>query len=150
MTANKHDWIDYSHEVKPLANPLLRLTLIGFSFIFLSLGVIGIFLPVLPTTPFVLLAAICYARSSVKFYNWLMNHRWFGPHLRQWVETRSLTLRTKVVALSMLCLTLVPSIIWLVPIRAVQIALAVIGLSVALYIATRNTSRSPSKRDESA
>ncbi|MCJ7768908.1 MAG: YbaN family protein [Dehalococcoidales bacterium] len=50
--------------------------------LFVGLGVIGIFLPVLPATPFLLLAAACYARSSKRFYCWLLNNRWFGVHIK--------------------------------------------------------------------
>jgi len=64
----------------------------------LVLGLIGVVLPGLPTTPFILLAAACYARASPRLHGWLLNHRWMGPMLRDWERDRSLTRRTKTVA----------------------------------------------------
>jgi hypothetical protein len=64
----------------------------------LVLGLIGVVLPGLPTTPFILLAAACYARASPRLHAWLLNHRWMGPMLRDWERDRSLTRRTKTVA----------------------------------------------------
>ncbi len=67
-----------------------------------ALGVAGIFLPLLPTTPFLLLAAACFVRSSERLYRWLLEHRWLGPYLRNYREHRALPLRAKVVTLLLL------------------------------------------------
>ncbi|MDO5059604.1 MAG: YbaN family protein, partial [Neisseria sp.] len=63
-----------------MARPIFWL----FGAIAFSLGVIGIFLPVLPTTPFILLAAACWAKASPRFHQWLLNHRYFGPMVADW------------------------------------------------------------------
>ena len=68
------------------------------------LGVLGIFLPLLPTTPFLLLAAICYARSSERFYQWLMTNRYCGAYLRNYREGRGILLKHKIMALLLLWL----------------------------------------------
>jgi uncharacterized protein len=65
----------------------------------LALGLIGVVLPGLPTTPFVLLAAACYAKASPRLHGWLLNHRFLGPMVRDWEQHRSLTRRTKTVAI---------------------------------------------------
>jgi uncharacterized membrane protein YbaN (DUF454 family) len=65
----------------------------------LVLGLIGVVLPGLPTTPFVLLAAACYAKASPRLYGWLLNHRFLGPMVRDWEQHRSLTRRSKTVAI---------------------------------------------------
>jgi len=65
----------------------------------LALGLIGVVLPGLPTTPFVLLAAACYAKASPRLHAWLLNHRFLGPMVRDWEQHRSLTRRTKTVAI---------------------------------------------------
>ena len=67
-----------------------------------GLGIAGAFVPLLPTTPFLLLAAACFARSSVRHYEWLMNHRWLGAHVRNYREHKATTKRVKVVTLVML------------------------------------------------
>ena len=65
----------------------------------LALGLIGVVLPGLPTTPFVLLAAACYAKASPRLHGWLIHHRLLGPMVRDWEQHRSLTRRTKTVAI---------------------------------------------------
>ena len=67
-----------------------------------GLGVLGIFVPLLPTTPFLLLAAACFVRSSPRLYHWLIHHRWFGKYIRYYREYRAIPLRAKVVALALL------------------------------------------------
>lgn len=69
-------------------------------------GFIGVFLPVLPTTPFVLLAAPCFARGSPRFYFWLCSHRLFGPLLRDWQQHRSIPLRAKCLAIGMMWISM--------------------------------------------
>jgi len=65
----------------------------------LVLGLIGVVLPGLPTTPFVLLAAACYAKASPRLHGWLLNHRFMGPMVRDWEQHRSLTRRNKTIAI---------------------------------------------------
>jgi uncharacterized membrane protein YbaN (DUF454 family) len=77
-----------------------------------TLGVLGMFLPVLPTTPFLLLAAICYARSSERFYHWLMTNRWCGEYIRNYREGRGIPLKQKVLTIMLLWLT-IGSTAWL-------------------------------------
>ena len=69
---------------------LVRTLLVTAGVAALLLGLIGIFVPVLPTTPFVLLAAACFARSSERFHDWLLAHRIAGPIIRAWEEHRSM------------------------------------------------------------
>jgi uncharacterized protein len=107
----------------------------------LLLGVIGIVLPGLPTTPFILLAAACYARASPRLHQWLLNHRWLGPMLRDWERDRSLTRRTKTVAvLSML--VMVSLSIWSfrgnLTVQLALLAAGAVGAWVVLRIPTRN------------
>ena len=70
------------------------------------LGMLGLFLPVLPTTPFLLLAAACYARSSKKFYHWLMTNRWCGDYIRNYREGRGIPLKQKTLTILLLWLTI--------------------------------------------
>jgi uncharacterized membrane protein YbaN (DUF454 family) len=85
----------------------------------LGLGILGIFLPILPTTPFLLLSATCYFHGSERMYTWLMNHPRFGPYIRSFREDKSIPLRVKIVSVAMVWITLlycavfVTDVIWL-------------------------------------
>ncbi len=106
----------------------------------LLLGLIGVALPGLPTTPFVLLAAACYAKASPRLHAWLLNHRLTGPLLRDWEAHRSLTRRTKTIAVVSM-LVMVSFSIWSFRHRwiaqAVLVLLGAIGAWVVLRIPTR-------------
>ncbi len=108
----------------------------------LVLGVIGIVLPGLPTTPFILLAAACYAKASPRLHAWLLNHRWFGPMLRDWESDRSLTRRTKTVAVVSM-LVMVGFSVWTFHGRtAVQLVLLVTG-AIGAFVVLRIPTRKP-------
>jgi uncharacterized membrane protein YbaN (DUF454 family) len=99
-----------------------------------ALGVLGIFLPLLPTTPFLLLAAACYARGSQRFYDWLLANRTFGPLILEWRRHRSIPYRTKLTAIAMMSLTLGISIVFFVPIFWVQVLLTLFGIGMAIWM----------------
>lgn len=106
----------------------------------LVLGLIGVVVPGLPTTPFVLLAAACYAKASPRLHAALLNHRLTGPMLRDWESDRSLTRRSKLIAVGSM-LVMVSFSIWSFRHRwiaqAVLVALGAIGAWVVLRIPTR-------------
>ncbi len=129
-------------ESKPLSR--MAKALYGFAgAVSLLLGVIGIFLPGLPTTPFVLLAAACFAKASPRVHQWMLEHRLLGPMLRNWHAHRSLTRRTKSIAIISMVLMLSVSIwgfsghLW---IQLVLLALGAIGAAMLLRIPTRTDS----------
>jgi len=74
----------------------------GISFV---LGILGIFLPVLPTTPFIILTAACWGRASPRFHRWLHQHRFFGPMVQNWEQRRAVPRRAKYLAWSMMTLS---------------------------------------------
>ena len=84
----------------------IRVLLIVLGTICVGLGVIALFLPVLPTTPFLLLAAICYARSSERFYHWLVSNRWCGEFIKNYREGRGIPLKLKVFTILLLWITI--------------------------------------------
>ena len=83
-----------------------RIALIACGTLSVALGVLGVFLPLLPTTPFLLLAAACYARSSERWYDWLLGNRWCGPYIRNYREGKGISLRRTAVAIALLWLTI--------------------------------------------
>ena len=74
----------------------------ALGFIFIALASLGVFLPVLPTTPFLIVAAACFAKSSEKWHQWLLNNRTFGPSIRNWEEHRCMSRKSKTLALSVM------------------------------------------------
>ena len=84
----------------------MKIILATLGTIALALGIIGIFLPVLPTTPFLLLSAALYVRSSQRLYDWLMSHRHLGPYIRNFRENKAIPLRVKIVSVSLVWATL--------------------------------------------
>lgn len=111
----------------------IRRVLIVAGFLFVGLGILGIFLPVLPTTPFLLLAAACFARSSQKFYNWLLNNRWFGRYIRNYREGRGIPLRVKIITISLLWVTILISA-YFVSIIYVRIFLILVAIGVTIHV----------------
>lgn len=84
---------------------VVRAVFLVAGFVFVGLGLIGVFLPVLPTTPFMILAASCFAKSSRRFHLWLMNHPVFGKLLRDWEERRAIPRYAKYLAWTMMGLS---------------------------------------------
>lgn len=116
-----------------------RPLLVAFGTLFVGLGIVGIFVPVLPTTPFLLLAAACYARSSPRFYHWLLNNRWFGNYIRNYRQRRGIPLRVKLLTISLLWLTIVISAIFAVQSLVVRIVLVLIAIGVSIHVLSLKT-----------
>jgi len=87
-----------------------KYVLIFLGIMFVILGVIGAILPILPTTPFLLLALACFANSSPRFHAILLNNRWFGRDLQQWEENRSIARTSKIKAMILIVVTFAVSI----------------------------------------
>jgi uncharacterized membrane protein YbaN (DUF454 family) len=115
-------------------SPLVRGLLLAAGVACVALGVVGIFLPLLPTTPFMLLAAACFARSSRRFHGWLLANRTFGPLILEWEKHRSLPRRTKLTAIVLMSLTLAVSIVFFVERLWLQALLAAFGVLLAAWM----------------
>ena len=100
----------------------------------LALAVAGVVLPVLPTTPLVLLAAACFARSYRPFHEWLIAHRLFGPMVREWHEHRSIPVRVKLTAISMMVLGLGASIVFFIEAPWLKALLAAFGIGLGAWM----------------
>ncbi len=105
--------------------------------IFLALGVVGIVLPILPTTPFLLLAAACYYKGSERMHRWMLNNRWFGGYIRNYKEGRGMSLRAKVFTLSLLWVVIGYSALFIVNLILVQMILLIIAVGVSIHVIRR-------------
>ena len=119
-----------------------RYLLIGLGSIFLGLGVLGVFLPVLPTTPFVLLAGACYARSSERLHQKLLSNRVLGPSLRDWDENKSIGRPAKITAIVMIVASF-SFTIYVMENLVVRIGLAALGVGLVVFLLMVRTSRPP-------
>ncbi len=106
------------------------------------LGTLGIFLPVLPTTPFLLLAAACFARSSPKFYQWLVSHPKLGRYILHYLNGKGIPKRAKWVAIIMIWTTITTSALFFVQLVWLKVMLFVIAACVTLYLIRQPTLRS--------
>lgn len=115
-------------------SPLLRALLFMAGALFLVLGIVGIVLPGLPTTPFVLLSAACFLRASSRAHRWLLQHPGFGPILRTWETQRAISRRTRNIALVSMLLTGSFSIVFLAgkPVLQAVVALAILTGSIVV------------------
>ncbi len=102
--------------------------------VFLIIGGVGIVLPLLPTTPFLLLATVCYARSSERWYNWLLHNRWFGSYVRNWREGKGIPMRTKILSVVFLTITIGYSAAFVVPSVIGKVVLIIIAICVSVHI----------------
>ncbi len=103
-----------------------------------ALGILGIFLPVLPTTPFLLLAATCFARSSERFYLWLVNHRRLGPWIRDYLEGNGIPLKGKLYAIGLMWLSIAVSS-YVVPLLWARAFMLTSAILVTIYILRQKT-----------
>lgn len=108
----------------------------------LGLGIVGVVLPGLPTTPFVLLAAACYARASPRLHRWLREHRFFGPMVRDWEAHRSLSKRTKRIAQASM-LVMVSLSAWGLRDRPALLAVVLIAAAIGVWVVARIPTREP-------
>lgn len=108
----------------------------------LVLGIIGAFLPIVPTTPFLLLAAYCYSKSSIRLHRWILNHKYLGPPLNDWERSGVIGLKAKLLATLMISLV----VILRLPYLEVALAIKVIAITtlggVLIFIWTRPSSNS--------
>jgi len=100
----------------------------------LVLGIVGIIVPVLPTTPFLLLAAICYLRGSQRLYNALLGNRFVGSYISNYLEGRGMSLKMKIWTLSMLWIAIVCSALLATDSLIIRIILAVVLVGVTIHI----------------
>lgn len=104
-----------------------------------ALGIIGIFLPIMPTTPFLLLAAALYCRNSDKMYAWLLNHRFLGSYIRNFREHKAIPMRIKIMATSLMAVMILYCIFFVVDPLWLKIVLGAVMLGVGYHILSYRT-----------
>jgi uncharacterized membrane protein YbaN (DUF454 family) len=124
---------------RKITSNLNRWVLIIIGSTFTGLGILGIFLPLLPTTPFLLLAAACYIRSSERFYNWLMNNKWLGNYIKNYLEGKGVSLKAKVFSISFLWITIGYSAVFAVNIFSIRVILILIAIGVTIHLLSIRT-----------
>lgn len=102
--------------------------------LFLGIGCIGIILPVLPTTPFLLLAAACYVRGSERLHHWMMNNRIFGELIKNYMKRKGLEIRQKAFTIAFLWLTITFTIYYLVDHVLLRAVLLLIAIAVSIHL----------------
>lgn len=122
----------YAGQMKTRA--MARYSLMGCGWLALGLGAAGVFLPVLPTAPFVILAAACFLRSSERLHSWIVDHPVFGVHVRDYLAGKGLQRRSKIMALATLWASVSFSAALFVPWIFVDVAIIIIAAWVTAYI----------------
>lgn len=105
----------------------------------LVLGIIGIFLPLLPTTPFLLLTAALYVRSSPRLYNWLLRQKHLGPYIRNFREHKAIPLKAKIISVSLIWITILYCVIFLLPYWWLKVLLLLIAAGTSYHILSFKT-----------
>lgn len=126
-------------------NRWLRGLFMVFGFLSLGLGVVGAVLPGIPTTAPILLAAYFFSRSSERFDSWLLNHKVFGPLVRDWRAGLGFSARAKMISLVAIAITFTITVVWAVEHIGVRIGLILLAIAISTYIL-----RLPTKQLDSA
>jgi uncharacterized membrane protein YbaN (DUF454 family) len=121
-------------------NQFIRNGILAVGFLATGLAVIGIFLPLVPTVPLLLLAAACFARSSERFHNWLLNHQKLGPMIHCYLNGQGVPLRAKITAIGLIWFSISISVFFINPFW-LKFLLVIIGISVTLYLLSLATAQ---------
>ncbi|MGQ0552827.1 MAG: YbaN family protein [Planctomycetota bacterium] len=116
-----------------------RALLIACGWLFVGLAAVGVALPLIPTTPFVIVAAACFARSSPRFHGWLLGNRIFGPFLRTWAATHSVPRRAKILAVLLITAVGTGTAVYALETLWSRALLAALLLAVMLWLLSRPT-----------
>ena len=134
-------------DYRPIKGAVLRWLLIGFGFLNVVIGVIGIVVPGLPTTVFLLVAAWAFSRSSERFQQWLLTHPTLGPLVRDWRDHRVIPKRAKIIAATMMTLSLTYVIVYVASDWILPTIMAAIMIPALIYIVTRSGSSPTTDED---
>ncbi len=128
-------------EIKISQNPVIRWSLAISGLILVGVGILGMFLPILPTTIFFILAAWCFARSSERFHIWLHNNRLFGKYLRNYRSGNGMTVNSKIFSIAFLWIGILASAIWATHNLYIRILLIAIAVGVSWHLLAIKTTK---------
>jgi len=120
--------------MKRISEKVKRILFSVLGTIFLGIGCIGIILPILPTTPFLLLAAACYVRGSERIHRWMIRNRVFGEFIKNYMEGKGIKSRQKVITLAFLWVMIIFTTVYMIENMIVRILLLIIALTVSVHI----------------
>tara|TARA_B100000700_G_scaffold93558_1_gene105598 strand:- start:939 stop:1358 length:420 start_codon:yes stop_codon:yes gene_type:complete len=122
------------HVANETSNPLAKLMWVSLGSLFVALGAIGVIVPGLPTTPFLILAAACYIRSSQRLYDWLISNKRFGPYLKDYREGKGIPRKAKRLAVVMIVVFVSFSVVFGIEDLTLKIVVGLLGLIGLLYV----------------
>lgn len=131
-----------THNSKPInfmRRIFKKIILISLGWLFTLLGITGIFLPLLPTTPFLLLSVTCFYHSSPKYHDWLIKNKFLGKYIRDYRENKGIPLRAKITGLLLLNLTIATSIFLFHNYTHVVLILLLVAFGVSIFLVSRKT-----------
>lgn len=116
-----------------------RIMLLILGTVSFIIAIIGIILPLIPTTPLLLVTAACYLRASERMYNWLINNKYFGKHILRFKDGKGIPLKTKVFVITLLWISIMISVVLFIPLMLVKLLLIAIAISITWYISSIKT-----------
>ena len=128
-------------EGKRKLSSLKKMMFIAAGTISLGFGAVGVFLPILPTTPFLLLSAACYYKGSERMHRWLLSNKLFGSDIRNYKEGKGISLTAKILTLFLLWITIFFSAFYMIRNFPIQIVLFAIAIAVTIHVITLPTFR---------
>lgn len=131
----------FGGEMQGFSGKIRRTLFIFFGSLFLIIGAIGVFIPILPTTPFLLLAAACYLRGSERLYRWMLSNRIFGAFIRNYLEGRGIRFTQKIFTLMILWVMIFFSIFYVVESFLLRTLVFLIAMGVSVHIVMLPTLR---------
>lgn len=125
---------------------MMKALYIGIGTFSLGIGIIGIVVPLLPTTPFLLLSAACYAKGSEKMYHWFINIRWIGNAIKNYHEGKGISMNAKIISIIFLWTTITVSMILMWPNTLFQLLLIIIATGITYHIISLKTMKKELKK----
>jgi hypothetical protein len=113
----------------------------GAGFFFVALGIIGVFLPVMPSIPFFIIASVCFSKSSEKFHNLLLNNKWVGPHIKRYHENNGVEVKTKILLIIFQWICLLGTSMLFIHNLYARILMVVIAIGATVYILSLKTAK---------